>query len=695
MSFLNPSLLWWLPAAAAPVILHLIFMRRARRVRFSDLALLRAAYSRSLPATRLRHWLLLALRCLMIALLILAFARPVLHRRAAAAGGSEKGLEMVVLLDTSWSMRARSRGKTRFEAAVGAAAELIGALKAPDRVAVAPFSDRVEHDLAWSDSPEAALASLRRFQPGYRGTDALPALTAAYALLARSEAKSPETRRVILLATDGARNAFASLPARGLEAIPGYDSEVTVLGLALGDAESNAAVLDAKPAGGGEDRVGLDVRAAAYGERAVGPLDLWVRERRVDQRADRGGRSGEGGRPLLFRLPESRDLDHWGRFSLREDALPVDDDYYFALRMRPRPKVLLVYGNSRYLEAGRGGYFLKKLLADGKRLPFFLDAVDFGKFSRIDPSRYGAVILADFASMPEGVAEPLERFVLRGGGLWVLAGTRADAKTYRDLRRVLPAEIGDPRPVGPRGRALRADSPPADETVLPERFSWDDFELQNAAAERAYALTPRKDAAVWFRDGEGEPLMVAGSFGLGRVLVWGSSLDIGWSNLALKPVFTAWTDVGLRWLSRYSGREQWRTVSVGEPIARVWDGGEQAPAQVQIRAPGGRRSTVLVKDRKIVFSDTREPGLYFLQPVGGEGDSPAEVFAVNADRSTGESDLSAAPRAPFHATLGEGALREDFLRAVYGREARTAALGLLMLLALLEAGLARPRRRDS
>ncbi|OIO07448.1 MAG: hypothetical protein AUJ52_10340 [Elusimicrobia bacterium CG1_02_63_36] len=693
MSFLNPALLWWLPAAAAPIVLHLIFMRRARRVEFSDLSLLRAAYARSLPATRLRHWLLLALRCLMLALLILAFARPVLHRRASAAAGSEKGLELIVLVDVSWSMRAGVRGKPRFETARAAAVELVGTLKPPDRVALASFSDRLESPLAWSDSPEAARASLSRLQPGFRGTDAGSALAAAYALFAEDDAKAPERRRVIVVVTDGARNAFSSLSVKGLEALPGYDSEVTVLGMGLEGSAPNSAVLDARPgAAGAEDRVALSVRTAAYGEDArAGSLDLWVRDRRVDQRAA----SPDPERPALFRLPESRDADHWGRFSLREDALALDDDYYFALRMRPRPKVLLVYGNSRYLEAGRGGYFLKKLLSDGKRLPFFLDAVDFGKFARIDPFAYGAVLLADFESLPEGVAETLERYVLRGGGLWLLAGTQADAKTYRDLKRVLPAEVGDPRQVGPRGRALRADAVPTDEAVLPARFSWDDFELQNAAAERAYTLRPRKDAAVWFRDGEGEPLMVAGGFGLGRVLVWGSSLDIEWSNLALKPVFTAWTDVALRWLSRYSGREQWRTVSIGEPIERNWDGGEQAPVKVQIRAPGGRRSSLLVKDRKIVFSDTREPGLYFLQPVGGEGDSPTEAFAVNADRSSGESDLSPAPRMPFHALLNAGSVREDFLRAVYGRETRTAALGLVMLLALLEAALARPRRRGA
>jgi hypothetical protein len=682
-------MLWWLPAAAAPVVLHLIFMRRARRVPFSDLSLLRAAYSRSLPATRLRQWLLLLMRCLLLALLVLAFARPVLHRRAAAAGGSEKGLEIVVLLDSSWSMRAKVRGKPLFEAARSAALDLAAMVQLPDRIAVAAFSDRLENELAWAASPEEARASIQRFQAGYRPSDASEALEAAYELLSRSDKESSETRRAIVFVTDAAKNVFSALGEKGLSGIAGYDSEVSVLGIDLESASANDAVTEVRPVGAGlDDRVGLSIRAETFGgESRKAALDLWVRERRVDQRGvDRSGR------PVLFRLPESRELNHWGRAALREDALPVDDEFRFALRMRPRPKILLVYGNSRYLEAGRGGYFLKKLLADGESLPFSLDAVDFGRFRKIDPAEYGAVLLADFKTLPEGVAESLERYVLRGGGLWLIAGTRADARTYRDLRRVLPARIGRSRAVGPRGRLLRADAPPKEESVLPERFDWGEFELQSASTERAYDLELREGAGVWFRDGEGSPLMVSGRFGQGRVLVWASSLDIGWSNLALKPVFTAWTDVGLRWLTRYSGREQWRTVKVGDSLERSWGGGEQAPVKVQVRAPGGRRSSVIVKNRRMEFSDTREPGFYFVQPVGGDGAAQAEVFAVNVDRATGESDLSPAPRPPFHETLSPASLREDFLRAVYGREVRTAALGLALLIVLFELFLARPRR---
>src|SRR5437879_5881892 len=50
LGFLNPWLLWVLPSAAAPILIHLIFLMLARRVSFSDLTFLRAAYLRAVSA---------------------------------------------------------------------------------------------------------------------------------------------------------------------------------------------------------------------------------------------------------------------------------------------------------------------------------------------------------------------------------------------------------------------------------------------------------------------------------------------------------------------------------------------------------------------------------------------------------------------------------------------------------------------
>jgi hypothetical protein len=169
----------------------------------------------------------------------------------------------------------------------------------------------------------------------------------------------------------------------------------------------------------------------------------------------------------------------------------------------------------------------------------------------------------------------------------------------------------------------------------------------------------------------------------------------GLGSLALKPVFAAWTDAGLRWLARYEGRPVWRGLLVGEPLVRVWEAGERAPASVALTGPGGRRTTLLVRGRRVEYADTQEPGHYRLEWEGAAGGrAHAETWAVNLDRASGEGDLTPAASVPWR-PLRPSALRSDFDAAVSGSEARAGLLAVLAALLAFEAFLAAPRREES
>ncbi|MFH2202886.1 MAG: DUF4159 domain-containing protein [Elusimicrobiota bacterium] len=692
-SFLNPGLLWALPLAAAPILLHLFFLRRARRVPFSDLTLLRAVFAQSRPASRLKQWLLLLLRCGLIACLIIAFARPLIHPDAALKGGSERGLDLVLLVDTSWSMHAVLRGKSRLSWAAAAGEKLLELLRPVDRAAVAGFSDRLEGELAWADGSAGARELLRRQRAGARTTDVGAAFKGAYAFLKRQrQPDGPPRQRIIVVLTDGAEHLFRRMPAGGLKDVAGYDPEVRLIGLRWDERTDNGGIAEVQPArsadSANDDRGELRVRAALYGqEREAWNIDMFLQGVRADQRSLR--LAPDSSLTAAFRLPASRGGEQWGRFEMRSDALSIDDSYYFSLRVQPKPKVLLLYGSPNYLEAGQGGYFIRKLISEGEELPYRLDLADLGRLSRLRLDDYSAVLLTDFKELGEGVPETLTRYVARGGGLWVVAGTRAEPAAYARLARLLPGSIGGERVRGGSAAALRPDDAVIAPELKPEGFAWSDFELNRVTIERSYELVPRPDAQVWFRSAAGDPLLLAGSFGRGRVLLWGSALDIRWTNLALKPVFAAWLDVGLRYLTRYSDRLQWRTLHVDEPIVRVWGGGENVPPKVQLRGPDGRRTTLLVHERQVSYPDTRTPGLYYLQ-AAVEG-APVEAYAVNVDRSGPEGDLTPARDAPWLGLRPEAA-QEDFLRSVYGREVRTGALALALLILFLELLLSRPRK---
>ena len=121
LNFLNPLFLVGLTAAALPILIHLFSRRRAKELPFSSLEFLQEISRQKVRRMRLRQWLLLALRVLIIALFALAMGKPVHRGSGLASRGSST---IAIVLDNSWSMAAadpRLTGETPTAMTVGAA----------------------------------------------------------------------------------------------------------------------------------------------------------------------------------------------------------------------------------------------------------------------------------------------------------------------------------------------------------------------------------------------------------------------------------------------------------------------------------------------------------------------------------------------------------------------------------------------
>ena len=105
MLFLSPLFLWGLLAASIPVIIHLINRRRHQTVQWAAMQFLLKATRESRGKRKLRNILILTCRCLVIAGLIIAAARPVVSGLMGWGGGSIE--TVVLLLDRSASMEAK------------------------------------------------------------------------------------------------------------------------------------------------------------------------------------------------------------------------------------------------------------------------------------------------------------------------------------------------------------------------------------------------------------------------------------------------------------------------------------------------------------------------------------------------------------------------------------------------------------
>src|SRR5690242_16915646 len=133
--FTNTFMLAGLGALAVPVLVHLLLKRRKKRIQFSTIRFFQFQDEQSSRRRKLRNWLLLALRLMIVALLVLAFSRPY-ARQNTAGGAAQKQQRLVFVLDSSASMLATGSDGQRWTLAKDRIQKILGALTPDDRVAL-------------------------------------------------------------------------------------------------------------------------------------------------------------------------------------------------------------------------------------------------------------------------------------------------------------------------------------------------------------------------------------------------------------------------------------------------------------------------------------------------------------------------------------------------------------------------------
>src|SRR3954469_3847294 len=132
MAFLAPLFFVALAGLAIPVLLHLTQREKKQVVRFPSLMFVRKIPYQSVRRRKIQHWLLLAVRLTALALIILAFTRPLVMRANTPVAPGTGAREVVLLLDTSYSMGYGDR----WERARAAAHDQIARLTGQDRASL-------------------------------------------------------------------------------------------------------------------------------------------------------------------------------------------------------------------------------------------------------------------------------------------------------------------------------------------------------------------------------------------------------------------------------------------------------------------------------------------------------------------------------------------------------------------------------
>lgn len=665
MTFLSPMLaLVGVACVAAPIIIHILMRRRRRPVAWGAMRFLMEAARRQRRRTNLEQMLLLASRCLLVAVLALALGKPVLGALGLGGGGGPRTL-VLVIDDSLAALAADADGVSDLDRAKRRALALIDGLDASrgDRVALVTMSSPAE---AVVMPASAEFTGVREMVASLAGTHARADVGGALALVAGEGSLAQAKPEVVVLSAFrvGSAPVETTLPRLGIDG-----ATLRVLTPATGAVE-NVQVTGVEPlrrmllgsGGGGVVSTPVRVHLRRIGAGAGGVTRVRLTGEGV------GGVGGEVPRAeavhtwtpgqreasvaLTIELPAG--VSAQGRVVLRaeidRDALGPDNVYRRAVAVRERLEVgLVTIGGARAgarVDAYDAGDWLALALAPETDLGVRRRQGGELRLSVFDPARPGlpastglalresdAVLVARPDLLDDAGWEEVSRAWLRGAPVLVVAPDGVQTHLWGDA---FAARFGLEWALPREARTLERES----EIVHTREDAGGLLTLLNAEmAELTRTVRVRRVLAPDGPPGsfeallalaDGTPLLVASTPG-GRapVIYLGTSLHLGWTDLPTRPLMVPLVQELVRQgVGRAGGVRQGLAgagASLPEGAVELARQGPETDGPVLARVGVDGRTSPAI----------RHAGVY---GVRGSGGTPLGLLAVNPDAAGGQTD---------------------------------------------------------
>ncbi len=532
MNWLSPNFLLAGAAIVLPLALHLLRRRVTRTVPFPALRFLAPNQPRQRRQNFYRR-LVLTLRCLALAMLAAAFARPFFGEPAPAYARAS-----VVVIDNSFSLQVGDRWSqlkswTRREIGNSSPGDTLGLLLMNPRPTwlVPPTRDTA-----------AALAALDALPPGWETTRVEPALRLAADTLAAASARS---RKLIYLgdhqAVGWAGTDFARhLPPGVVTSFP--DAPAT-------SPTKQAALLSAAVTQPSGDTVIASVTVRNFGSAQKRTLKLFAGDDRAELHTEPLDLAANESRPVRLTLPAAALSKGWIRFALDPDDLPADDTAWALAPAAGARRLILLDRAPAGADADYAGTACQTLAT----LPPTLRIAPVSTSPWPAPA---AAILRNETSFTGEAAARLDTFLSAGGSAFIFLDGDAAQLHWLATHGITPIALPDG---AARIRDWAVDHPlvaPLANANLRSLVGWT---FKRGWSLPADAVEP---LASW---SDGTPAFGELRIGAGRVLIAGFTADRRDGDWPLAPAFVPFLHhVALRLLD--TGPVTGNAAIVGQPL---------------------------------------------------------------------------------------------------------------------------------
>jgi hypothetical protein len=410
MQFLFPSFLWALLALAIPIIIHLFYFRRFKKVFFTNVKYLKEIKEETSNRNRLKNLLVLLSRCLAVAALVFAFAQPFIPTGSAVKSGIN---HVSVFVDNSFSMTAARQDIPLLDFAKEKARLIINSYSEEDKFQVLTHDFEGRHQRFVSKEDALSFVDEIQVTPSVQDLDKV-------------------TKRQKQLMESAAGNKISYIISDFQQSITNLpmisDTTVEINLLPIQTAQQKNISIDSVWFDGpipfihqnnhlvvrvrnnsGEDAEQVKLSFKKDGqEKPIGIVDLPANSVVTDTVSVTVDKSGW----------------HQGVVSVTDYPVQFDDDYYIAFPVPDTIHALFINetGPNKYMDALFNG--VKYFALSNQNV----NQLQYQQFANFD-----LIILNDLKSISSGLSAELGQYLRNGGKLLVFPGKNADLSSYNSF----------------------------------------------------------------------------------------------------------------------------------------------------------------------------------------------------------------------------------------------------------------------
>jgi len=422
MTFLNPFILFGLLASTIPVIIHILNLRKLKKIEFSSLQFLKELQKNKIRKIKLKQILLLIIRTLIIILIVFAFSRPMIKGYLSGFGSHAKS-SIVIILDDSFSMDSNDENGNYFKQAKESAIKMLDLLEEGDDVSIIRTSQLPEITEKSSQNFNSIKKELLNYKIGYKYTDFVTAFNIANQILSESKNFNKE----IYLITDNQKTNYKNV--NQINRL--FNNNIKLYIIDIGSkSESNSAITNIEIINKIFEKntpINIKVTIDSYGElkSSNAIVSIYLSSKRVTQK-NVDLKSGTIITELSFIPNKTGFID--GFVELEDDNCPIDNRRYFSFYIPEKINLLLTSQDEKdnlFLELALSSFSTDSLSKKNETF-FNLTTIKNSNFSSKNITGFDAIIINGLKGFSSGDINRLKAFLHNGGGLILYPGKNDD-----------------------------------------------------------------------------------------------------------------------------------------------------------------------------------------------------------------------------------------------------------------------------